>query len=163
MRMTRSMLVCVVAATVLPVSGCNPNPNQGFVIATEEGVESASGGLSGTGLPMMETAVSGQYVPSGDYPNPSGNVSRYDGFTSGNTNSPQTLGTYYVSNGIATAYWDNEVWFPNTCNYPLTPGAYLVSTNFLIGYNEFEIDDVVMENTGINGAPSLTWVCLGTR
>lgn len=48
MQMTRRGYVCLIVAA-LTVVGCKTNPNQGFVVAAREGVQSAQGGMSAAG------------------------------------------------------------------------------------------------------------------
>ncbi len=156
--MTRRGYVCLIVAA-LTVVGCKTNPNQGFVVAAREGVQSAQGGMSGPGLPMLEVQVQGQYMPSSQYPDPGGFYPTYSGWTSADTKNPQTLGTFYASDVRATAYWDNEIFLSNNCISP-GPPIYLAGANYLNGYNEWEIDDILMQNTGTAGPPDLTWECV---
>lgn len=148
MQNVRLAQVCAVAAVLLAISGCRSN--QGFTIVTKEVVQPQ--GLTGMTFPLVETPVEGQYVANGGG-SPGGSVESYDGVTLGDANDPTAEGTYYVSDAIAPAYWNHEVWFPSYCLYPESP-AYFKGTTFG-GSNEFEDDEVWMDNLG-----AFEWDCL---
>jgi hypothetical protein len=156
--MTRRGYVCLITA-VLTIVGCKPNPNQGFYVGTYEALGNPNpGGPPGPLLPLVGTTVSGQWVGNNGG-SPGGSETVYWGKTGAAVNDPDVLGVYYVSNGIAPAYWDHEVWFPSICNNPLPP-AYLKSSSVLPPENEFETDAYWTENNGTSGPPPISWACI---
>ena len=143
----RRLGYCLFTAAILSAAGCKstpPNPNQGFYVGTYERLESPNPiEQPGPAQPLVGITVSGQlsptFAPPADCPwlDPEGSVQVYWGKTGSAVNDPDELGVYYVSNAVAPACWNHEVYFPvNECNAPLPP-AYIASSDGL----ENEIED----------------------
>jgi YVTN family beta-propeller protein len=151
----RLLSICALFAALIPFVGCKsspPNPNQGFTMSTLIETQNSVGG-PGPYAPMPNMLVLGQYVANGGG-SPGGSVASYEGYTALVTASDGTVSAnYYVSNGIAPAYWNHEVWVPSYCLIPTSP-IYLRSTQLFPAMNEFEDDNVWTTNL-----EDITWYC----
>lgn len=158
---------CALIAGLLSLTACKPNQYQGFYVGTYERLANPNpGGPPGPPQPLVGTTVTGvlsRNPPLGQCPwlGPLGSETSYFGSTGRSVNDPDELGVYYVSNAVAPACWNHEVWLPRKCNAPAPP-VYLVSSDDFA--NEFERDNFWTVNTGAGTSTEISvaaeWDCL---